>query len=243
VEGFAPRARSGIGGGTDTVVSDVVPYGLWLLSAGNGKYSLSKPVSSVDILSSEEKVAFNSHVATLRSLGLTYVKDDRVFNDFRSNNAPNENVRLEPDIDKLVKFEHADQGSLVGRKKVPSVLRELLAHGVTVAALREREREAEVTKGINEQVESRDTIKPVVPEPIQAKVEKRVARNFLCVGAAKAKEAKSARRAARVGFDRSKKVKLSNTGSGVELSKVIRFKFQKGFTQAVRAPCQMEDLL
>ena len=80
-------------------------------------------------------------------------------------------------------------------------------------------------------------------EPTKAKSEKRGARNFLNIGAAKAKEAKSARRAPRVGFDRSKKVKLSNTGSGVELSKVIRFKYLKGFTQAVRAPCQMEDLM
>ena len=60
---------------------------------------------------------------------------------------------------------------------------------------------------------------------------------------AKAKKAKTDRRAARVGFDRSKKVKLSNSGSGVEMTKVVRFKYQKGFTQAVRAPCQLEDLL
>lgn len=248
VEGFAPKARSGIGGGTDVVVSDVVPYGLWLLSAGDGKHSLSKPVSSVDILSSEEKVAFSSHVATLRALGLTYVKEDRAFNDFK-NNAPVDNVRLEPDIDKLVKFEHADGGFAVRRKRVPPVLRELLAHGATVAALREREvearlgKDASVNDGSANQPEKKATVKPAVPEPKEVKPGKRVARNFLNIGAAKAKEAKSARRAARVGFDRSKKVKLSNTGSGVELSKVVRFKFQKGFTQAVRAPCQMEDLM
>lgn len=250
VEGFSPKARSGLGGGTDVVVSDVVPYGLWLLSAGDGKYSLSKPVSSVDILSSEEKVAFSSHVATLRALGLTYMKDDRAYNDFKPNNAPAENVRLEPDIDKLVKFEHVEGGYAVTRKRVPPVLRELLAHGATVAALREREVDARADKetnasdGSKDQVQKQAAAKPSIPKPNEVKAEKRqVARNFLNIGAAKAKEAKSARRAARVGFDRSKKVKLSNTGSGVELSKVIRFKFQKGFTQAVRAPCQMEDLM
>jgi len=68
-------------------------------------------------------------------------------------------------------------------------------------------------------------------------------KNVLGFRAAKAKEVKTARRAVNVGFDRSKTTKLSNTGSGVEISKVIRFKYQKGFTQAVRAPCQMEDLL
>jgi chromosome transmission fidelity protein 18 len=249
VEGFAPRARSGIGGGINTVVSDVVPYGLWLLSAGDGKHSLAKPVSSVDILSSEEKLAFSEHVATLRALGLTYVKDDRVFNDYKSSNAP-ENVRLEPDIDKLVKFEHVDQGFSVKRTPVPPVLRELLAHGAMVAALREREIESKAGQVPDIQIKSKGkpeeqtTTEPAVIELTEAKAEKRqVARNFLNIGAAKAKEAKSARRAARVGFDRSKKVKLSNTGSGLELSKVIRFKFQKGFTQAVRAPCQMEDLM
>lgn len=136
------------------------------------------------------------------------------------------------------------------RKRVPPVLRELLAHGATVAALREREVDARADKetnasdGSKDQVQKQDAAKPSIPKPNEVKSEKRqVARNFLNIGAAKAKEAKSARRAARVGFDRSKKVKLSNTGSGVELSKVIRFKFQKGFTQAVRAPCQMEDLM
>lgn len=247
VEGFTPRARSGIGGGTDVVVSDMIPYGLWLLSAGNGKYSLSKPASSVDILSSEEKLAFSSHVATLRALGLTYVKDDRAFNDFKPNNA-HDNVRLEPDIDKLVKFEHIDGCYSIERKQVPPVLRELLAHGATLAALRERELEAklgqETSAPAKELSQKETTVKPVDSKSTSNKTDNRqAARNFLNVGAAKAKEAKTARRAARVGFDRSKKVKLSNTGSGVEISKVIRFKFQKGFTQAVRAPCQMEDLL
>ena len=247
VEGFAPRSRSGIGGGADTIVSDVIPYSLWLLSAGNGKHSLSKPVSSVDILSSEEKLAFSSHVATLRALGLTYVKDDRVLNDFRSNHAPH--VRLEPEIDKLVKFEHVEENYFVNRRQVPPVLRELLAHGATVAALREREvdvkegQELSANAGSKDLFQRQTTTKSAVPEVTEVKAEKRVARNFLSIRAAKAKEAKSARRAARVGVDRSKKVKLSNTGSGVEISKVIRFKFQKGFTQAVRAPCEIEDLI
>ncbi|KAL3810852.1 hypothetical protein ACHAXA_005852 [Cyclostephanos tholiformis] len=102
VEGLPPRARHGIGSGTDSVVSDVIPYGLWLLSAG---------------------------------------------------------------------IDHAESNSSA-------------------------------------------------------------AKNFLGLRATKAKEAKLSNRAAKVGFDRSKKIKLSNTGSGVEISKVIRFKYQKGFTQA-----------
>ena len=68
--------------------------------------------------------------------------------------------------------------------------------------------------------------------------------NFLSIGAAKAKAARSARRAALVGFRRGKKeAKLSNTGSGVPLKAVVRFKYQKGFTQAVRTPCRSQDIL
>lgn len=67
--------------------------------------------------------------------------------------------------------------------------------------------------------------------------------NFLQIGARKAMEAKSARHAARVGYDRSKKNKKSHTGSGVPLSRVLRLKFVKGYTEAVRTPCYAEDLL
>jgi len=68
------------------------------------------------------------------------------------------------------------------------------------------------------------------------------ARNFLGIGAMKAKEARFARSAARVGFQRSKKNKSSHTGSGVPLSQVIRLKYVKGFTEAVRTPCRLDDL-
>ena len=68
--------------------------------------------------------------------------------------------------------------------------------------------------------------------------------NFLLAGAKQAKAARSARTAARVGVRRSstKANQLSNTGSGVPISKVVRLKYVKGFTQAVRTPCRMIDL-
>ncbi|KAL9183367.1 hypothetical protein ACHAXT_005154 [Thalassiosira profunda] len=258
VEGLAPRARRGVGGGTDTVVSDVIPYGLWLLSAGEGKHALSKPVSSVDILSEEEKVAFSAHVDTLRALGLTYVKDESGAFEYKNpNGPPADNVRLEPEIDKLVKFENADHNNGRSRKSIPPLLKELLAHGATVAALRERESEAQIAQQeAGEKAKQKPQPEKAAPKVAPGKASgitpkkppakagnTSAAKNFLGFRAAKAKEAKTARRAARVGFDRSKKVKLSNTGSGVEIGKVIRFKYQKGFTQAVRAPCQLEDLL
>lgn len=79
-------------------------------------------------------------------------------------------------------------------------------------------------------------------EPTAASKRARQAQNFLAMGARKAKAAKSARTAARVGFQPSKKIKLSNTGSGVPLPQVVRLKYVKGFTQAVRTPCRLKDL-
>jgi hypothetical protein len=69
--------------------------------------------------------------------------------------------------------------------------------------------------------------------------------NFLLMEAKKAKAARSARTAARVGcFEKSAKHnKRSNTGSGVPLSHVVRLKYVKGFTQAVSTPCRLEDLV
>ncbi|KAL7529733.1 hypothetical protein ACHAXR_003127, partial [Thalassiosira sp. AJA248-18] len=253
VEGLAPRVRRGVGGGTDTVVSDVIPYGLWLLSAGDGKHSLSRPVSSVDMMSDEERLAFRAHVETLRALGLTYVKDERGGGggpsssfDYKNPNGPMENVRLEPEIDKLVKFEDlgGNENGIGGgnrRKDIPPLLKELLAHGATVAALREREAQQEVevagakaaeqksqemaaattaaTKVSEKQPASNSSVTPKKQPTEDGSNSTSAAKNFLGKRAAKAKEGKAARRAARVGFDRSKKVKLSNTGSGVEISK------------------------
>jgi chromosome transmission fidelity protein 18 len=71
---------------------------------------------------------------------------------------------------------------------------------------------------------------------------KPTAQNFLLLGAKRAKESKSARSAARAGFTRARDDKLSHTGSGVPFSQVLRLKYVKGFTEAVRKPCTLEDL-
>jgi hypothetical protein len=69
--------------------------------------------------------------------------------------------------------------------------------------------------------------------------------NFLSIGAKRAKLARSARTAARV---RTTSVvttvsTISHTGSGESLQHVIKLKFVKGFTQAVRTPCSIEELI
>ena len=65
------------------------------------------------------------------------------------------------------------------------------------------------------------------------------------MGANQAKAAKTARKAALVGLKgkAERKDKLSNTGSEMHLDEVIRFRYQKGFTQAVRVPCKPSDLM
>jgi chromosome transmission fidelity protein 18 len=71
----------------------------------------------------------------------------------------------------------------------------------------------------------------------------------LGIAARKGKEAKmSAGRRMRMGGDVSSQnsklllLSLSHTGSGLPLNQVIRMKYVKGFTQAVRTPCRWQDL-
>jgi chromosome transmission fidelity protein 18 len=75
----------------------LIPYILWILSAGEGSSALQKAATSVELLSKDEKRAFDAHVATLVSLGLTYVVDEDTFD-----NSPT--MRLEPPIDKLTQY-------------------------------------------------------------------------------------------------------------------------------------------
>ena len=165
------------------------------------------------------------------------------------------------------------------RKQIPSVLKELLAHGANLEEMRERERaslsNAEDVTVLPSSTAPKESMKaqgdangfspsktltsikdttntdadtsktpPSKADSSNKRTPAATAKNFLGIGAAKAKKAKTARKAALVGFNRSnKRAKLSHSGSGRPLNEVIKFKYQKGFTQAVRVPCQMEDLL
>ena len=66
--------------------------------------------------------------------------------------------------------------------------------------------------------------------------------DFLGISARKAKRAR-AQKASRAGIQQANKNRRSHTGSSMPLSKVIRLKYVKGFTQAVRTPCRVEDLM
>lgn len=300
-EGLSPRARAGIRG--DAIAADVVPYCLWLLSAGGGgmgggragsSSSLGRAVSSVEVLTEGEREAFRSHVDALRSLGLTYVKaddgDDADAEGEGGGYGAAETMRLEPEIDRVVMFEGLEVTDAQRRSAVPSVLKELLAHGVNLENMREREREAKKKphargdgdggsidkasssakaqapkdKITGNALAAVATATPVTPKeltttfggrrrllgeasqkiPAAGTAPAAVAKNFLGLRAAKAKAARTARRAATVGFDRSKKkARMSHSGSGAPLDAVIRYKYQKGFTQAVRVPCRVDDLV
>jgi chromosome transmission fidelity protein 18 len=67
------------------------------------------------------------------------------------------------------------------------------------------------------------------------------AKNFLGMGAKRAKLAHSARKAAAVGLG-CKTNKMAHTCSGFRLNQAIRLRHVKGFTQAVRTPCRQHDL-
>ena len=121
VEGFAPTARAGATKGTAAI--ETVPYSLWMLSAGHGSSSLSRGVSSMEILNKNEKVAFDAHVAKLRSLGLTYVpRDDGPMLPFIENSGPVA-MRLEPQIDRLIQFKDLTMPPGSRRKYIPHVVR------------------------------------------------------------------------------------------------------------------------
>jgi chromosome transmission fidelity protein 18 len=88
-----------------------------------------------------------------------------------------------------------------------------------------------------------DDIALSVPLPKRIKTSpKSTSKNFLGIGAKRAKQAQSARKKAAVGLTSSKKNKLAHTGSGFRLNQVIRLRYVKGFTQAVRTPCRQKDL-
>lgn len=261
VEGLSPKARINLT--SSTAVSEVIPFALWMLSAGTGSNSLGRPVSSMDILNRAERLSFVSHVATLRALGLTYVAESNPTGSFNSATLDME-MRLEPAIDTLSKFGGFKVPVDQRRKNIPSSMMELLAHQAHLEGMRLREQKLPA-KEVNVTLKSpppKENRAPTLSSPAdskreitfkQAAVHKQVpkpaltppseVKNFLVLGAVKAKTAKSKRKAELVGFDRSKKFKKSNSGSGVPFNQIVRFKYQKGFTQAVRTCCRMEDLM
>ena len=110
---------------------------------------------------------------------------------------------------------------------------------------------ASLLNGMKEVVEQKTLVqkRPVDTQTDHGKMHKRPktsnvsASNFLLTQAKRSKAAKSAQKRARAGVDRVTKNQVSYSGSGVPLKQVLRLRYVKGFTQAVRVPCQAEDIL
>lgn len=104
------------------LATDVVPYTLWALSAGEGNVSLNRPASSFELLNQRELSAFVGHAHLLKGLGLTYVVAyDGPENDKRVNHRAAAVMRLEPPVDRLVNFVDLNVGALSRKEIAPAV--------------------------------------------------------------------------------------------------------------------------
>jgi len=259
LDGLTPKMRTTRG----TLVTDFIPYVLWLLAAGDGSSSLSRPVSSLEILTKQEVKAFWAHVNIMKNLGLTYGK----VKDF-DNEETSTVFQLQPEIHRFVAFGNSMQ---LVRKQIPNELKELLTHETKMQHMRDKEKELYTSSApvINDHAPATSAHAPisnnpnpafasttdpkrhrVAEAPAAVATEKFTRKRscFLAIGAAKALALRTARKAARVnGFvdkrSPSKKIKLTHSGSGKPLACVVRYKYQKGFTQAIRVPCRMEDFI
>jgi chromosome transmission fidelity protein 18 len=120
------------------LTEEFIPLALWILSAGDGSASLSRPASSMDILTKMERDAANNHVAALRALGLTYTVDhEQKNNSFSSFQAIE--MRLEPPIHRLVEFKFLNNPGGAYRKEIPTKMKELLAHQVLLDGFRSQD--------------------------------------------------------------------------------------------------------
>jgi len=117
LEGLSAKMRCGMNGAS--ITTEIIPYCVWLLSAGKGNNSLNRAVSSIDILNNHEKEAFQAHVATLRALGLTYVKDDT---ERRRHEHEMGVLRLEPDIESVTRFKDLVIPKGSKRRSIPSAV-------------------------------------------------------------------------------------------------------------------------
>lgn len=101
-EGVATSAVSSRSNGCIGLAVETVPYALWILSAGEGRCALNRAVTSYELLDTGEMEAFQNHVNTLKSLGLSY----RAASEDKSDkNRSSARMKLEPPIDLIAQYE------------------------------------------------------------------------------------------------------------------------------------------
>jgi chromosome transmission fidelity protein 18 len=115
VEGLAPQARGS--SCVNLLVTETIPYSLWILSAGEGSSALDRAASSLGILSKREKSAVDMHISTLRALGLTYVSQEDSYSDKEATHTAT--LRLEPPIDRLCHFVDLSLSKGETRRDIP----------------------------------------------------------------------------------------------------------------------------
>ena len=141
LEALPPRVKENLSGSNFTTGS--LPYLLQLVSKDTDSNALNNPVSSIELLSKDDRAIFYSHVARLRSLGLTYVKSVNYADSNDNTYGNNESYyRLEPEIDKLLEYKGFKSTVHQNIANIPPILKELLAHAAHLEDMREKEQSA-----------------------------------------------------------------------------------------------------
>jgi DNA polymerase III delta prime subunit len=115
-EGMSPLCKAARS--TSTIGIETASYIMWILSAGNGKYSLDRSVSSHHLLKDGEKEAFLNHAEVLRSLGLSY-KANAWDNMSRPHDGQPSTLCLEPPMGRFTVYKEA---STYRRRPIPDTV-------------------------------------------------------------------------------------------------------------------------
>ena len=131
-EGFPPQVSSSRC--IQLLSTETIPYAMWLLSAGDGNSSLTRPASSIDMLKPKERALFDDHVGKLRSLGLTYIsasdQAEEMERDEANQTSFNKSMRLEPPIERLVRYREVVFPPGLKRTEIPATVSCECVHAV-----------------------------------------------------------------------------------------------------------------
>jgi chromosome transmission fidelity protein 18 len=124
VLGLSPQSH--IGRSLHTIVTETIPYTLWILSAGEGSNSLARSTTSIELLSVDERQAFQSHIDVLRHLGVTYVVNQQYEDEETSTRELKVHwkpakMTIEPPIDTFIQYKHLQMQ--IGRREIPPSVR------------------------------------------------------------------------------------------------------------------------
>jgi hypothetical protein len=105
------------------VVTEIIPFVLWIMSAGEGSITLQRGTTSVALLNPGERLAFNRHVEVMRGLGLTYAYWNNEFRtEDRIGTGRQRDLILEPALDRLAIFVDREAFSIEQRHDIPPIV-------------------------------------------------------------------------------------------------------------------------